>query len=419
MNASPEIRSVPVGLNQVAVTGIGSVGPYGVDRVKRLSFLRRGVSPEEPVSSFDASSFGCRFACPASGYQEMAAQWIHERWLHVLPRSAVFSILATAGCLEHAEMVAGYPETDFIVGTSIPSLEDLVAPLIKEPLLLKRYSEPDLPPEILLKTFLGAPASALASVFGSKGLPKAESTACASMFTALESAMLRVKTGAATAVVAVAVDTPINWLTFQGFDRAGMLSHSDRARPLDAKSDGALFSEGSVAVHIENAAVARNRGARELVQIESIVHGYDGRSITHSADKSGAGWARFIEKALGGNLSVDVIALHAPGDARFERLEFRALEAVFGSRLREVPLTSQKGAGSGLAYGGGAHFETAVDMILEQEIFPTMNLTEVRPEFSGYDIVRSLRGATIDRVLVPFRGFGGVAGAAVLRRLQA
>ncbi|MEQ9363776.1 MAG: beta-ketoacyl synthase N-terminal-like domain-containing protein [Leptospirales bacterium] len=416
MNAAPESRSASISVSDVAITGLGSVGPYGVDRHARVEALRAGVSPHQKVSSFDASSFGCQYACPARDFEALAAEWIHERWRTVLPRSAIFSILATAMSFERAEIVQSYPDTDFVVGTSSPSMEDVVGPLLKAPILLKRYSEPDIAPDILLKTFLSAPASALAATFKTRGLPKVESTACASMFTALESAMLRVQSGLSSAAVAVAVDTPINWLTFLAFDRSKMLSHSDRARPLDVASDGGMFSEGSVAIHIEKATSARQRGAPVLIEIESIVHGYDGITVTHSADKSGEAWADFIRRALNGNQAVDAIALHAPGDFRFERLEFRALRSVFGSGLESIPVTSQKGAGSGLAYGGGAQLEAAIDMLLEQEIFPTMNLTQLRPEFAEYDVVRSLRSVQLNRILIPFRGFGGVAGAAVIKR---
>lgn len=402
---------------RIAVTGSGSVGPYGIDPEERWRLMSSGVSPEQPVTAFDASSFQCQTACHVRDFEDLAGQLIHERWLQVLPKSAVLAIVSTAVALDSAGVIERHPYTEFLVGTSSQSMEDVLAPMARAPVLLNAYSEPDIPPEILLRTFFTAPASGLAATFGTRGLAKAESTACASVFTAIESAMLRIAHSTAPAVVAVGVDTPVNLLTFSAFERSGMLSKSGVARPLDRRSDGCIFSEGSASFYIESLADATTRGAQPVAEVEAIFHGYDGRNMLHSADKSGETWAHFIRKALSGDLDIDAIILHAPGDPRIEALEFRALEAVFGARLKNIPVTSTKGAGSGLAYGGAAALEAALDMLAHQAILPTFNCDELRPEFLKYDVVLTLRPEKLGRILVNFRGFGGIAGAAVLRKI--
>ena len=55
------------GQPRVVISGIGVVSPFGVGRERFWDHVRRGCSGTRAITEFDASTFGCQVAAPASG----------------------------------------------------------------------------------------------------------------------------------------------------------------------------------------------------------------------------------------------------------------------------------------------------------------------------------------------------------------
>ena len=51
---------------KVVISGIGVVSPFGVGRERFWDHVRRGCSGTRAITEFDASTFGCQVAAPAS-----------------------------------------------------------------------------------------------------------------------------------------------------------------------------------------------------------------------------------------------------------------------------------------------------------------------------------------------------------------
>ena len=51
---------------KVVISGIGVVSPFGIGRERFWDHVRRGCSGTRAITEFDASTFGCQVAAPAS-----------------------------------------------------------------------------------------------------------------------------------------------------------------------------------------------------------------------------------------------------------------------------------------------------------------------------------------------------------------
>lgn len=106
---------------------------------------------------------------------------------------------------------------------------------------------------------------ALADRFGTKGLPIATSTACASGGTAIQLGVEAIRRGECEAALVVGTDASVNPESLIRFSLLSALSTrndppSAAARPFSKDRDGFVMSEGAGALVIESLAHARARG---------------------------------------------------------------------------------------------------------------------------------------------------------------
>src|SRR5207249_4752166 len=115
-------------------------------------------------------------------------------------------------------------------------------------------------------------------------------------------------------------------------------------RPFDVRRNGTLLGEGAGAMVLEAPAHAIRRGAQPL----AIVHGFGQARESYSMirpDPSGAGVTAASRRALR-NLPAGAIGWvksHGTGTILNDAAECQGMAALFGPRLRDVPITSMKG----------------------------------------------------------------------------
>ncbi|MEV6009388.1 ketosynthase chain-length factor [Streptomyces sp. NPDC051976] len=200
---------------------------------------------------------------------------------------------------------------------------------------------------------------------------------------------------------------------------AGRLSTSDDPatayRPFAADAEGYVPGEGGALLIVEDAASARERGAR----IYGEIAGYGSTFDPRPGSGREPGLRRAIDTALADAgltaADIDVVFADAAAVPELDRVEADAINAVFGPR--GVPVTAPKTM-TGRLYSGAASLDTAAALLSIRDgvIPPTTNVAPA--DEYGLDLVLDRpRAATVDAALVIARGYGGFNSAMVVRRV--
>ncbi|MCB1386427.1 MAG: beta-ketoacyl-ACP synthase [Nitratireductor sp.] len=272
---------------------------------------------------------------------------------------------------------------------------------------------------------LGTIAYRLSEKYGTKGLPISLSTACASGATAIQQGLEAIRRGETGAALCVASDGSV---TAEGLIRFSLLSalttrNDDPAgasRPFSKDRDGFIMSEGSAALVLESLEHAVNRGATILGVLRGVGEKADSFHRTRSSP-DGAPVIKAIENALAdAGMSadeIDYINAHGTSTPENDRMEYNSLRAVFGERIHEVPISSNKSMiGHTLTAGGAVEAVFSFLTMRESTIPPTINYDNPDPDIP-LDVVPNVkREASVNAVLSNSFGFGGQNACLVFAR---
>ncbi|KAB2575939.1 Narbonolide/10-deoxymethynolide synthase PikA1, modules 1 and 2 [Lasiodiplodia theobromae] len=171
-------------------------------------------------------------------------------------------------------------------------------------------------------------------VLGLEGPSCTLDTACSASLYALHTAIGALRSGQCDAAVVAGVNVMMSPAAFVAECAAGMLSASQRCRPLDDGADGFARGEGCVAVVLQRRgdAVAQGRYIHADILGSSI--GHDGTTVNLTSP-NGPAQARVIQRALqdagASPSSIAFVEGHLTGTVLGDPIEFSALKSVFGT----------------------------------------------------------------------------------------
>ena len=242
---------------------------------------------------------------------------------------------------------------------------------------------------------------------GARGPAVLVSNACAAGGSSLAQGARWLLGRRADLVIAAGYD-PLSIFTFAGFGSLMALSTST-LKPFSANRDGMLLGDGFAAAVLQRLSDTKDRA------VDSLLAGYgestDAHHLTHPHPQ-GAGAALAMRRALeSASLKpedIDYVNCHGTGTGPNDLAEARALRAVFGARVSEVPLSSSKPF-FGHTLGGAGTVEAVVTLLAMQHGFlpANLNLDEIDPEFDDLDVVSTGRAATVRHAMSNSFGFGG------------
>lgn len=272
---------------------------------------------------------------------------------------------------------------------------------------------------------LGTIAYRIAEKYKTKGLPISLSTACASGATAIQQGMEAIRRGDTEAALCVASDGSV---TAEGLIRFSLLSAlttnndnpSGASRPFSKDRDGFVMSEGSAALVLETLEHAVNRGAEILGVMKGVGEKADSFHRTRSSPDGKpviAAIRAALEDADISSDEVDYINAHGTSTPENDRMEYNSLKNVFGERIHEVPISSNKSMiGHTLTAGGAVEAVFSFLTMKESTIPPTINHETPDPDIP-LDVVPNVkREAEVKTVLSNSFGFGGQNAVLVFGR---
>lgn len=272
---------------------------------------------------------------------------------------------------------------------------------------------------------LGTIAYRISEKYRTRGLPISLSTACASGATAIQQGMEAIRRGETDAALCVASDGSV---TAEGLIRFSLLSAlsttndqpTGASRPFSKDRNGFVMSEGSAALVLETLEHATNRGANIIGVIKGVGEKADYFHRTRSSP-DGKPAIETISGALKDagitTGDVDYINAHGTSTPENDRMEYQSLKAVFGEKIHEVPISSNKSMiGHTLTAGGAVEAVFSFLTMKEGVIPPTINYDNPDPDIP-LDVVPNVkREADVKTVLSNSFGFGGQNACLVFGR---
>jgi len=207
-------------------------------------------------------------------------------------------------------------------------------------------------------------------------------TACAAGNYAIGFAADQIRAGRSDVAVAGGTDA-FSRIAFIGFSRLQVMS-PDLCRPFDRYRRGLIVSEGSGFLVLEEESRARGRSAKILAEVRGYGLSCDGFHIA-APHPSGTGavlaMRRAMQSARVSTSDVDYISAHGTGTIANDRIESRAIHAVFQRKATRIPVSSVK-ALLGHSMGAASAIEAVLCclMLKKKVILPTWNYQERDPE---------------------------------------
>jgi len=237
-------------------------------------------------------------------------------------------------------------------------------------------------------------------------------TACASSNDAIGHSWNLIREGTTDVMIAGGTEAPITPLSLAGFCQLQAVSTrndepSRASRPFDKNRDGFVMSEGAGVLVLEELEHAKRRGARIYAELSGYGATCDASHLT-APHPEGRGAIKAMQLALATAgltpTDVDYINAHGTSTQINDKIETKAIKAVFGEYARKLKVSSTKSMhGHLLGAAGGVEAIVSVMAIKEQFFPPTRNLDEPDPE--------------CDLDYVPHKGYEGRIRAAISNAL--
>ncbi len=259
-----------------------------------------------------------------------------------------------------------------------------------------------------------AAAAAVSMDLDARAFARTDVSACASSTEAIANAYDHLQQGLADVIVAGGTESAIHPFTISAFASMQALSKRNddpatASRPYDVSRDGFVMGEGAATIVMETEEHALARGAKIYAEIAGGGVTSDSYHIT-APDPEGRGAARAVYAALeqAGATPADVnhINAHATSTPVGDIAEYKALLAVFGDRVHDIPVSATKAATGHLLGGTGALEAIFTILALRDRMAPpTINLTEKDPEIP-LDVVTEARPLGTGPLLAISNSFG-------------
>jgi act minimal PKS chain-length factor (CLF/KS beta) len=403
-------------VNAPVVTGIGVLAPNGLGTAEFWAATCAGTSGIGPVGRFDASGYPSTLAGEVPGFAP--EQHLPSRMLpqtdHMTRLALVAADWALADAGVHQDL---FPALDLgvVTASSAGGFEFGQRELEK---LWSRGNE-FVSAYQSFAWFYAVNTGQISIRNGFKGPSGVLVTDQAGGLDAIAQARRALRRGSKV-IVTGGVDgsiCPWGWVAQLA---SGRLSTSDDPAaaylPFDARAAGHVPGEGGAILIMEDAATARERGARAYGEIAGYAATFDPKPGSGREP----GLRRAIESALAdagvASKDVDVVFADAAALPDQDRIEADAIAAVFGAR--RVPVTAPKTM-TGRLYAGAASLDVAAALLAIRDslVPPTVNVRPA-PDYPIELVTGAPRQMPVRIAMVIARGHGGFNSVLVIKAIE-
>jgi 3-oxoacyl-[acyl-carrier-protein] synthase II len=262
----------------------------------------------------------------------------------------------------------------------------------------------------------GGVAEHIAETFGTKGSPISLSTACSSGATAIQMGVEAIRRGETQAALCIGTDGSVHAEALIRFSLLSALSTQNdppdaAAKPFSKNRDGFVMGEGAGALVLEDYDHALARGATILGVVAGCGERGDGFHRTRSSPDGKPAILAMQDALADAGLTpddVDYINAHGTSTPENDKMEAMSCSAVFGERMANLPISSNKSMlGHTLTAAGAVEAVISLLTIARGRIPPTINYNQPDPAIALDVVPNQARDAEVRIVLSNSFGFGG------------
>jgi len=398
---------------RVVVTGLGAITPIGNTLAEYWEGLLSGRNGIGPITLFDPSRHDCRIAGEVKGFSPH--DYMDRKEAKRMDRFAQFAVSASKQAIADAQFVINElnaEQVGVLIGTGVGGLKVLED---QQEVYLTRG--PDRCSPFMIPMMISNMAAGLTAIHtGAKGPNSCTVTACAAGSHAVGDAFRLIQRGYAQAMICGGSEAAVTPLSVAGFSAARALSTRNddpvhACRPFSRDRDGFVMGEGSGILLLEELEHALSRGARIYAEIVGYGMTCDAYHMT-SPVPSGEGATRAMQLALkdAGLIPEQVSYINAHGTSTQvnDATETGAIKNALGEYAYKVAISSTKSmTGHLLGGSGGIEAVASVMAVANDQIPPTINLTNPDPACDLDYVPNHSRNQKLEVVLSNSFGFGG------------
>jgi nodulation protein E len=401
---------------RVVVTGTGAVSAAGIGAQALWLAARDGCSCVSKA----------RFDRPYRGRVKIAAQvrdfdpaaYLTAEELPFCDPVTQYLLVAADEAVRQAGLALKNPmgpRMATIIGTGIGGMTTLEEGLYRE---LVEHGRPD--PLTIPRLIPSACPSQLSIRYGSTGPCFAVASACSSATQAIGIGVHLIRSGL--------VDRAIVGGTEDCITTGGMLAWEvlrvltpDACRPFSKGRNGMVLGAGAAVFILEEAELARARGAESLAEIAGYGTSTDAKDPVRPDARGAAACMRNALSDAGVEADeIDYINAHGTGTIANDATESEALGLVFGNKLSQIPVSSTKPIhGHGLGASGALELIVTIGAVRENIAPPTINWREADTKCPVDAVPNKARPTPIRTALTNSFAFGGINASLVVRRAEA
>ncbi len=415
---------MPPPVQKVAVRGIGILSPgkaIGVEAFRQM--ISDGRSAIAPVSRFDTADLSAHRAGLLEDFnpKDFIAPMKLRRMNNLSRMGLAASRLALTDAAIDPAALSG-EGTGISIGTSFGPVQTSVD-------YMQEYVEKGAslaPPQLFAESVANAPGSHIAIDLECRGFNITFTQRESSALVALMYAASQIVKGTVRGALAGGVEE-MNEMTFSVLDRMAALAHAEEgipeeARPFDRRRNGLVVGEGA-AMFILGFSETPTTGALPPGSNARGIYGYlSGFGIAKDPTAEISSWgtdADAVIRAMAGALEdagitaadVDAIWASANSSIRGDRLEYRAIQQMFGSHV--PPVVATKGYFGEYTAAGGLQVATAMLALRDQKLPASPGFTSGEDEMT-MEIVQKPRDCQLRHILINSLSAGGGIVSAVV-----
>lgn len=423
---------------KVVVTGMAAGSPAGYTLEENYSAWKEGKSLFQEISRFNTTGSSVKFAgeCPKPDAKKLPNRKVQK----ILRRKDVISLLTTLDAFGHAGLEQGVVNPERIgmyCGASSTQIGDLTPyfPLVAECANLEtgefdseRFGRELLDivnPLVVLQTLMNNGLCYGTMTLDIRGVNSNFMDFQVAGLRAVGEGYRAIQADRADVVIAGGISGPVEPFQLAEGIRAGYLvktskyeeAQSNWVRPYDDSREGAVLSEGSAYLVLEEEQYALKRGAKIYGRIDGYSLANDG-VFEFMQESDSPGLVRSLDLAVteSGMKKEDIgfIVGHGNGAPFGDKAEAKSYLDYFGEQASKVPLTSPKAVLGDMCEAGGVMGAILALNSFENKSIPATFNFEKGDEFSSkLSIKAEEQKIQHSRALVTTRNFAGLSGALV------
>ena len=435
----------------VVITGLGPVTAFGISIEPLWKAMLDGRSAIRQIQSFNPCGFPCKFAAELP-QEELDIRKIvpksYRKATKVMCRDIELAVAAAAAAVEDAGLVTKGTDPEAPptippqrmgchIGAGLISADanELGAALVTSrgsdgEFDMKHWGEQgmqNLTPLWLLKYLPNMLACHVTIVHDCRG-PSNTITCCeASSALSLGESMRVIERGAADVCLTGGAEYKLNLLAFirQVFTgrlatTAGDADPATILRPFDADASGTLLGEGGGILVLEEAEIARERGAKPYAEVagfaatQCLFPDLVGTDAPADDEALGDAMLYAIEQAKLKPADIHAIAPLGSAIPSVDDAEAFAIRRAFGDRAASIPLVTTVPFTGHCGAGNGAISLSIAARCLRDQKLPARLNTRGNNQLDANET--HARDAALENILVTTTSQGGQNAAVILKR---